>query len=241
MVVKLTEKVLASLKLKKEVIRKKAQTDGLMVYITDHTEMDDDKLYFKMSAYEIVKHYQDKFVVENAFRELKSFLELRPMFVRSEEHIKGHFDITVMSYFINNYIYRKLAVSRRSLGKYLQTLMKKYCSDVSKIQKYSKEHNINLNQLFDKKRIKSLLISSEKNLKFSDSFYEKVLEYTEGISLSEFYDNLLSYGSVAKLASPKGIEIYKQQKLGGQLKEILKKIDLQTLSLPQSHKALRIY
>jgi len=194
-----------------------------------------------MSPYEIVQHYQDKFVVENAFRELKSYLELRPMFVRLDEHIKGHFDMTVISYFINNYIYRKLAVSRRGLGKYLQTITNKYYGDVSKIQKYAKEHNINLNKLYDKKRIKSFLISSEKSLNFSESFYEKILEYTEGISLSEFYDNLSNYGSVAKLASPKGIEIYKQQNMGGPLKEILKKLDLKKLSLPQSHKAFRVY
>jgi transposase len=96
------------LKFDTEAIEKSAQTDGLLVYITNHVERDELK-YFKLSASEIVQHYKAKYVIENSFRELKSFLELRPFFVWTNNHVKAHFDIAMVAYFINNHIYHRLS------------------------------------------------------------------------------------------------------------------------------------
>lgn len=82
-------------------------TDGLLVYITDHVERKANG-EFKLSARDIVGHYRGKYVVENAFREMKSFLHLRPIHVWKNTHVKAHFDIGVIAYFVNNYIYREL-------------------------------------------------------------------------------------------------------------------------------------
>jgi transposase len=97
-------------------------TDGLLIYITDHIEKTTNG-QFKLLARDIVSHYRGKYVVENAFREMKSFLDLRPIHVWTETHVKAHFDIGIIAYFINNYIYRKLvehAVSTRDFQKQLR-------------------------------------------------------------------------------------------------------------------------
>ena len=94
---------------KKDKLKELRQTDGLMVFITDHVEKNNTD--FKVPSYNIIEHYKDKHVIENAFRELKSFLELRPFFVWKEEHVKAHYDIGIIAYFINQYIYKKLSPS----------------------------------------------------------------------------------------------------------------------------------
>ncbi len=101
--------------IKRHKIIEASLTDGLLIYITDHVELKNSKEPvegFKLSAYDIVAHYKGKHVVENAFREMKSFLELRPFFVWTEEHVKAHYDIAIIACFINNYI----AVQLRDLG-----------------------------------------------------------------------------------------------------------------------------
>ena len=90
-----------------EAIAISSKTDGLLLYVTNHIEKGKNG-DFILSAGEIVEHYKAKYVIENSFRELKSFLDLRPFYVWTESHVKAHFDIAVASYFINNYIYRSL-------------------------------------------------------------------------------------------------------------------------------------
>ena len=105
------EKKAQSFKIECEINRAKIEldklTDGLLVYITDHVEKH-NQLNFVVSAADIVQHYKGKHVVENAFRELKSFIELRPIYVWTEAHVKAHYDISVVACFINNYINVKL-------------------------------------------------------------------------------------------------------------------------------------
>ena len=90
-------------------------TDGLLIYVTDHVELKPDSRDFAVSAADIVAHYKGKYVVENAFRELKSFLDFRPIFVWTEEHVKAHYDITIIACFINNYINTKIRPLEKSL------------------------------------------------------------------------------------------------------------------------------
>ena len=97
--------------------------DGLLLFITDHIEMKDDHA-FAMPASDIIAHYKGKYVVENAFRELKSFIDLRPFFVWTEEHVKAHYDICIVACFINNYINSKIAPLGRSLREFHANLEK---------------------------------------------------------------------------------------------------------------------
>lgn len=89
-------------------------SDGLLIYITNHVEMR-NKHDFKVTAADIIQHYKGKYVVENAFRELKSFLELRPIYVWTEAHVKAHYDISIVACFINNYINVKIKELDQSL------------------------------------------------------------------------------------------------------------------------------
>jgi transposase len=86
---------------------KAAQTDGMMVYVTNHTETHENGS-FVVSAFDIVEHYKNKYRIEAFFRSLKSFVELRPFHVWKEAHVKAHYDIAVIACFINNYINESL-------------------------------------------------------------------------------------------------------------------------------------
>jgi transposase len=103
----ITETNVQSLQIVLETIDNKIELDqlkdGLLVYVTDHTELKENG-DFAVSASDIVFHYKGKYIVENAFREIKSFLDLRPIFVWTEAHVRAHYDICIMAYFINVYI-----------------------------------------------------------------------------------------------------------------------------------------
>lgn len=77
-------------------------TDGLLIYKTNHTESKDGHFHLKTSH--IVGVYRDKYMIEQAFRHIKTFEELRPIYVYLEEHVRAHVDICMIAYFINNYI-----------------------------------------------------------------------------------------------------------------------------------------
>lgn len=89
--------------------------DGTFIFITNHIETHNGT--FLVPAQMIVAHYKDKYVIENAFRYLKSFADLRPFYVRLDEHVHAHVDICMCSYFISLFIYYKLY----SLGVSLET------------------------------------------------------------------------------------------------------------------------
>lgn len=93
--------------LEKSAIAKAARSDGVMVYVTSHTEKN-DLGSFTVTAREIVSHYRGKHVIEGLFRQMKSAVDLRPFFVWKTEHVKAHYDIAVLAAFIHHYICRKV-------------------------------------------------------------------------------------------------------------------------------------
>jgi hypothetical protein len=50
--------------------------------------------------------------IEDVFKNVKSFLKLRPFFVNTEAHVKAVYTIYILAYFINRY----LANQRKSIG-----------------------------------------------------------------------------------------------------------------------------
>jgi hypothetical protein len=99
--------------IKRDKIQSDQLTDGILVFITDHIEKRNQD--FIVSAADIVSHYKGKHVVENAFREMKSFIELRPIYVWTEEHVKAHYDVSIIACFVNNYINVKIKSLEKSL------------------------------------------------------------------------------------------------------------------------------
>jgi len=68
------------LKLKEEVIREESRYDGKWVLRTNTD----------LPSAEVALAYKRLWQVEHAFRELKSGLEIRPVFLRTEDHVRGH-------------------------------------------------------------------------------------------------------------------------------------------------------
>lgn len=52
----------------------------------------------ELSAEEMIMAYRQKYLIENAFREMKSVLKLRPWFVYKMEHVRAHYTICVLAY-----------------------------------------------------------------------------------------------------------------------------------------------
>jgi transposase len=73
--------------------------DGFWLLVTNHTEK--TQKGFKMAPKETIKPYRDKVIIESAFRNIKSFVEIEPVFVWTDLHVKAHYTICVLSYLIN--------------------------------------------------------------------------------------------------------------------------------------------
>jgi transposase len=67
---------------------------------------------FKVKPRTIIKAYRDKTKIEDVFKNVKSFLKLRPFFVNTNAHVKAVYTICILAYFINRY----LANQRKATG-----------------------------------------------------------------------------------------------------------------------------
>ena len=73
--------------------------DGFWLLVTNHTEQEND--FFNVSAQQAIAPYRDKAVIEAAFRDIKSFVQVAPVWVWTEAHVKAHYTICVLSHLIN--------------------------------------------------------------------------------------------------------------------------------------------
>ena len=83
----------------KEKKKTSGKLDGFWLLVTNQSEKDVDG--FKVPTREAVKPYRDKVIIESAFRDIKSFAEVSPVFVWTQQHVKAHYTICVLSYLIN--------------------------------------------------------------------------------------------------------------------------------------------
>ena len=82
-----------------EALKTAGRLDGFWLSVTNHTEQDDGA--YKLSPRDVITPYREKVVIESAFRDIKSFIEVAPMYVWTAEHVRAHFTICVLSYLIN--------------------------------------------------------------------------------------------------------------------------------------------
>jgi len=59
-----------------------------------------------MNARNILQAYRDKTEIEDAFKNMKSFVKIRPFFVNTEQHVRAVFTICVLAYHINKTLAR---------------------------------------------------------------------------------------------------------------------------------------
>jgi transposase len=97
--------------LKEDVIREEARYDGKWVLRTS-TEL---------PAAEVAQAYKGLWQIEYAFRELKSGLEIRPVFLRTEDHVRGHMVICFLALVLEAALARQLK-AQGSSGSYREVL-----------------------------------------------------------------------------------------------------------------------
>lgn len=90
-------------------IKNVARLDGLTCFITNisHNESNDQ---------EVISMYRRKNKVEEAFREIKSHLQLRPMHVTRTERVKAHVTICMLANFLMNDMEEQLKLANNKLS-----------------------------------------------------------------------------------------------------------------------------
>jgi transposase len=95
---------------KNDVIKAEKLLDGVCVFVTNHIEKQGRG--FKVRPQTIINAYRDKTKIEDVFKNVKSFLKLRPFFVNTNAHVEAVYTICILAYFINKY----LSNQRKAIG-----------------------------------------------------------------------------------------------------------------------------
>jgi transposase len=98
------------IKRKADVIKADKLLDGVCVFITNHIEKQGRG--FKVRPQTIINAYRDKTKIEDVFKNVKSFLKLRPFFVNTDVHVEAVYTVCILAYFINKY----LSNQRKAMG-----------------------------------------------------------------------------------------------------------------------------
>ena len=86
---------------KADVIDSDKLLDGVCVFITNHIEKQGRG--FKVSPSKVIRAYRDKAKIEDVFKNVKSFLKIRPFFVNTQKHVKAVYTICILAYFLNKF------------------------------------------------------------------------------------------------------------------------------------------
>lgn len=92
---------------KTEEIEKAQLTDGVWMIVTNISVTVEPE-EFRLGPEELIKSYRDKNRIEEAFKEVKSFLKFQPTFVYTEEHVRAHYTICILSYLLDMTVTNKL-------------------------------------------------------------------------------------------------------------------------------------
>jgi len=142
--------------------------DGVCVFITNHIERQGRG--FKVTPLMIIRAYRDKTKIEDVFKNVKSFLKIRPFFVNTEKHVKAVYTICILAYFLNKF----LANERKAGGE------KDYLNSK---ELYAPFKNIDFVTLFDK--------ISGKSIKKSVELPEDTISILDKIGLPDVASDLL--------------------------------------------------
>ena len=92
---------------KEEAIEKAMLSDGMWMLVTNITKTTEPEK-FKLSPEDLIRAYRDKNRVEESFRELKSFIKFQPTFVYTDERVRAHYTICILSYLLDVTVTDKL-------------------------------------------------------------------------------------------------------------------------------------
>ncbi len=109
-----TSKIVKSFRIeiekKTDIIETETLIDGVCVFVTNHVEKHGRG--YKTTAQSIIRAYRNKTKIEDVFKNMKSFLKLRPFFVNKPLHVQAVYTICIIAYYINKY----LSNQRQALG-----------------------------------------------------------------------------------------------------------------------------
>ena len=108
--IKWVESFKIEIQINSETLAAEKLLDGVCVFVSNHIEKQGRS--FKLKAIQIIRAYREKTKIEDVFKNVKSFLKIRPFFVNTESHVKAVYTICMISYFINRF----LANLRREIG-----------------------------------------------------------------------------------------------------------------------------
>ena len=97
-------------KKKADIIVADKLLDGVCVFITNHIQRQGRG--FKVNPRKVIHAYRNKTKIEDVFKNVKSFLKIRPFFVNTEKHVKAVYTVCVLAYFLNKF----LANKRKAVG-----------------------------------------------------------------------------------------------------------------------------
>jgi len=95
--------------------RKAEKLDGLWLLVTNHIEKANKG--YNVTAEDAIMPYREKVVIESAFRDIKSFVEVRPVHVWTEAHVKAHYTCCVLSHLINRTLTMRLHEHEGTISK----------------------------------------------------------------------------------------------------------------------------
>ncbi|NQU66065.1 MAG: hypothetical protein HQ517_17540 [SAR324 cluster bacterium] len=95
--------------------RSAGKPDGFWLLVINHFE--NDKQGFVVKPEEAIAPYREKEVIEGAFRDIKSFVKIEPIHVWTEDLVRAHHCICVLSYLINRTITIPLHRSKGGITK----------------------------------------------------------------------------------------------------------------------------
>jgi len=90
----------------REAIKKAEQTDGLWTIVTNTPSKGDDENGFTED--DLISAYRDKNQIEQAFKDVKSFIKIQPFNVWTPKHVRAHYTICVLSYLLDITIANRL-------------------------------------------------------------------------------------------------------------------------------------
>jgi len=88
-------------------IEKAMLTDGMWMLITNINKTLEPEEY-RLSPKELIRAYRDKNRIEEAFRDLKSFIKFQPTFVYTEDHVRAHYTVCILSYLLDMTVTNRL-------------------------------------------------------------------------------------------------------------------------------------
>ncbi len=155
---------------KKQKIAKEILTDGLCMFVTNHVKKEQEQYLFPSKR--IIEAYREKTQVENAFKNIKSFVKIRPFFVNKVEHVKAVYTICVLSYFINRYLseQRKASEGKDYLNSKQLYAPFKSCKLVTLIETLAGITKKDIIPLSEEQRSILRDIVPEKNIKFEPTY-----------------------------------------------------------------------